>query len=339
YPCTLLLGVVIVIQQPALSASIPLLVPDERLGNANGVVEMAQAGAQVVCPIAAGFLMTHFGLRPILAGDLISFALAALLTAVVQIPHSRPEHAEQTTVFKDLVAGFSYLRSERGLLTLIGVFVLANFFIAMAEVALQPMVLSFTDPKTLGVVLSAGGIGYVVGGLVMAKWGGPEKKVTAALTFMALEGVALFVCGLRPSVPMVAVGVFFLFAALPIESACTLTVFQRKVPDELRGRVLALATTLSTLALPLGYFAAGPLADNLLTPMLREGGALSSSLGPIFGTAEGRGIGLLMSIIGVVFIVICLLAPRNRHLKALDVETMELAKESRPAADRQDSLA
>jgi MFS family permease len=47
YPCTLLLGVVTVIQEPALSASIPLLVSDEKLGNANGLVQMAQAGAQV----------------------------------------------------------------------------------------------------------------------------------------------------------------------------------------------------------------------------------------------------------------------------------------------------
>ena len=333
YPCTLLLGVVTVIQEPALSASIPLLVPDEKLGNANGLVEIAQAGAQVVSPVAAGLVLGAFGLRPILAVDLTSFALAALLIGMVRIPRSRPEAAEESTVLKDLAAGFAYLRSETGLMTLIGVFVLANFFIAMAEVALQPMILSFTDSRTLGVVLSVGGAGYVVGGLVMSKWGGPDKKVTAALGFMALEGVALFLAGLRPSVAMVAVSVFLLFAALPIESACTLTVFQRKVPDELRGRVLALATTLSTLALPLGYFAAGPLADDLLNPLLRHGGALSSSLGPVFGTAQGRGIGLLMSCIGLIFVVICLLAPRNRHLKVLDTETMEnLLGESRIAA-------
>jgi MFS family permease len=276
--------------------------------------------------------MSTLGLKPILACDLGSFALAALLTMLVRIPRSRPEEGEQSTVLEDLRAGFSYLRTEKGLLTLVGVFVLANFFIAMAEVALQPMVLSFTSQKTLGVVLSVGGAGYVVGGLIMAKWGGPARKVAATLGFMALEGVALFFSGLRPSVPLVAVSVFLLFAALPIESACTLTVFQRKVPDELRGRVLALATTLSTLALPLGYFAAGPLADNLLDPLLRNGGALSPVLGPVFGTAHGRGIGLLMSFVGLVFIIICLLAPRSRRLKALDAETTESAREAHSLA-------
>jgi hypothetical protein len=53
-------------------------------------------------------------------------------------------------------------------------------------------------------------------------------------------------------------------------------------------------------SLPLAYLAAGPLADRVFEPLMVEGGPLAASVGRILGTGQGRGIGLLYILLGVV---------------------------------------
>jgi hypothetical protein len=96
-------------------------------------------------------------------------------------------------------------------------------------------------------------------------------------------------------------------------------VWQVRVPLDSQGRVFALRRAITWLSLPISYAIAGPLADHVFTPAMSAGGALAGWLGPIMGTAPGRGIALLLVCAGIAKGVVVLVGARDRKLRSLDV--------------------
>ena len=72
----------------------------------------------------------------------------------------------------------------------------------------------------------------------------------------------------------------------------------------------------------LGYVAAyavsGVLADYLMTPLLLPGGKLAGSVGKILGTGDGRGIGLLIILSGLLLCVTAALLPGIKSIRLLE---------------------
>jgi DHA3 family macrolide efflux protein-like MFS transporter len=63
-------------QEPAYNASIVMLVPKEKLGNANGMVQMGQALTSVITPLLAGALFVSIGMNGIILIDFVTFFFA-----------------------------------------------------------------------------------------------------------------------------------------------------------------------------------------------------------------------------------------------------------------------
>ena len=134
----------------------------------------------------------------------------------------------------------------------------------------------------------------LAGGLVMSVWGGPRRKIHGALGFTAVSflfGDLLFGIGRSLPVWLLAAAVASFF--IPLLVGCNRAIWQAKVPPAMQGRVFAVQGALQTSMRPLGYLAAGPLADRLLEPALLPGGALADSLGWLVGTGPGSGMGLM----------------------------------------------
>jgi len=60
---------------------------------------------------------------------------------------------------------------------------------------------------------------------------------------------------------------------------------------------------ITSSSLPLAYLVAGPLADNVFEPLLASGGLLSGNIGIIIGVGAGRGIALLIIVLGILLIM------------------------------------
>ncbi|MNT86726.1 hypothetical protein D3C72_2270470 [compost metagenome] len=63
---------------------------------------------------------------------------------------------------------------------------------------------------------------------------------------------------------------------------------------------------------------AGVLADDVFNPLLIEGGSLASSVGQVIGTGEGRGIGLLIVISGMLLMLTAMLIPGLKSIRRLE---------------------
>jgi hypothetical protein len=91
-----------------------------------------------------------------------------------------------------------------------------------------------------------------------------------------------------------------------------------KVGMELQGRVLATNRMTANLTEPLGYVGAGLLADALLEPAMADGGWLSGAVGGLLGSGPGRGMALLLVVLGGVQVVLAVIGLRWRTLRYME---------------------
>lgn len=322
-------------QGPAYSASLTMLVPPEHRARANGLMQTGQALA-IIAPVVAAGLVASIGVGGVIAVDLATFGFAVVTLFIVRIP--RPEQssagkAARGSLVREAGYGWAYLRQRQGLLWTTLLFAFFNFFISMSAVMVQPLILSFSTVGALGWLMFAGGSGMLAGSLVMGAWGGPKRRIQGVLNFAIVGGIALFLHGMAPSAWLIAVMAPAFLFTIPVVGGSMMAILQGRVPADVQGRVFAMVRMLGSIATPVAYLLAGPLADGVFEPAMAPGGALAPVLGPWIGVGDGRGIAVMFMISGLVLSLTAALAWGSRAIRTVeDEEPAEAAPAPPPAA-------
>lgn len=324
------------VQRPAYHATVTLLVPKKHFARAAGMQQFGQSGAQILAPLAAGFLLPVIALRGIIVIDLVTFLVGVAAVLAITIPRvERPAHdpaaGPRPNVFRLALVGWTYIKERPALVDLVLFFAAINLFFAFSLVLVTPLVLSFASATELGFVLAVGSAGALLGSLVITAWGGPRRAILGVLGFSPMLGLSFLVVGLRPSVTVVAIGVFFLFLVVPMINSSNRAIWQSKVEPAVQGRVFAVSQLVSQFTAPIAFLAAGPLADGVFRPLLEPGGALADSVGRWIGVGPGRGIGLLFLVMGALLVVASVAGLLHPRLRRLDDHVPDAVHEAAPA--------
>lgn len=317
-------------QEPAYAASVPLLVPKRHLGRANGLVQIGPSLGVVVAPIVAAVLVATVGLGVVLTIDIVTFLFAVTTLLIVRIP--RPEAVEEDLVDASLLRsfkfGWNYLRDRPGLLGLLGVYAVTNFMLSSIGLLYLPLVLAFSTETAYGAVMSAGGIGMLIGSVVMSAWGGPKRKIAGILAMMSVAGIGVALAGVWESVLLIALfGSIYMFLG-PIINGTSQTLWQTKIAPAVQGRVFAVRRMVAFVIAPLSMLLAGPLADDVFEPAMMPDGALAESVGTVLGTGPGRGVGFMFVLAGLGTALagaVGWLMPRVRNLEVEVPDELEVA--------------
>lgn len=291
-----------VFQSPAYAAAVPLMVPSGQIGRVNGVIQGGQALALLLTPLLASALLPLVGLSGIVLIDLATFLFAVLTMLSVQIPMTPRDTStpDQPSLGLSITQGLRYILARPGLLGLIVFFGFSNFLAGMVQVLIQPLMLSFVDVTTMGLLLTFSTSGMLISSVLISVWGGPQRQGWALLVAHLLAVLAIMLMGFGQSALVVAVGAFVVYSCMPVISSADRSILNRKVELHMQGRVFALSNMLAATTMPLGYVLAGPLADLVFRPLLLPGGTLSAWLGPLFGVGAARGIGLMLALLGAL---------------------------------------
>lgn len=310
-------------QQPAYTASISQLVPAKNFIRANGMVQASFAIAKIASPAIAGLLMHRFGLKTILCIDASTFGIAILTLISVKFPDFK-RYRKRTKVVNQVIAdavdGWNYIVLRPGLVRLVSFIAISYFTMGMIEVVLWPLLYQPGSTTQLGFVLSVGGCGMLVGSVLMSVWSGPRNRVKAIIGFVGLQGLIVLIGGLNISPVILAFGIFGYLFSQPIIVSCNQAIWQSKVPSRLQGRVFALQQTLERSLAICAYLLAGPLVDNVLNPLMSEGGVVAQIIGKVINTGMGQGVTLLLVILGVVNLIVVAIAYREPRLRYLEQE-------------------
>jgi DHA3 family macrolide efflux protein-like MFS transporter len=255
---------------PAMLASTTLMVPKRHLTRIQGLNQSLQGGLTIVSAPLGALLLVWLAMGNILLVDVATALFALVPLVFIRVPQPVPTAAStsndaKASLWREIVAGFSYLRARSGHMWLVCLSIVINLSLVPAFSLLPLLVLKEFNGTALqlGWMSSGIGIGAVAGGVVLGIWGGFRRRILTSLTALLGMGVAVLVLGLSPAsgflVPLIAAVVIGYMASLvngPIHA-----VFQATIPPDLQGRVFTLLGSLCGIMAPLGLLLAGPVAD------------------------------------------------------------------------------
>ena len=309
---------------PSFSAATTVLVPKEHYGRASGFTQLGEALPAIAGPAIAGVLYVTIKIGNMALLDFASYVFAALLMLFfVRIPspaRTVREAREKSSMWQEMRFGWDYITLRKGLLALLIFYMIFNFLSGVIGPLLVPLILDNWDASTLGYLSTLMGVGMLVGTLVMSVWGGGKRKIFAMLGAFMLDGLFLMAVCLRVSVPLLAVCGFGAMFCGPITIAASQAIWQAKVAPEMQGRVFAFRRTIAMSASIVAPLLAAPMADYVFKPAMAPGGALASVLGPIIGVGAGRGVGVLISVVGVIIVATTLVALGIPILRRVEVD-------------------
>jgi MFS family permease len=262
-----LVGIVNAFDVPIRQSFLVQMVVKEDLPNAIALNSSIFNGARVVGPAVAGFALAWKGPAWcfLLNGFSFLFVLGALLVMrlqkiIVQPPKGSP--------FQNFIQGFRFAMSDlpmRSALLLLSLLSLLGLQYSVFLPIFASDILH-RGAKGFGLLMSTGGIGAVLGALYFAgrtNYKGLARWI-AGTAMMCSVGLVLFSQS-RVFWISAAVLLFVGFAAT-VQMAATNTIVQSRVPDELRGRVMAVYATMFMGVQPVGSLLAGFVAKHIGAP-------------------------------------------------------------------------
>lgn len=292
---------------PAYQSIISLLVPKKQLGRANGLIQVGESASVIIAPVVAGFLLHLYGLQAVITSDLIAFAFAVTTLIFAKIPEVATKQSAKLNTkqfFAEAKEGWDYLMKQPAFkwLLIFGAFI--NLLLGFVNVLLQPLIIAISSEQTLGIVLSVTGFGMLLGGIMISVWGGPKNRINGMFLGCGLAGVFISLAGLTTSIVFITASFFLFLFLIPMVNSCSQALWQSKVEPTIQGRVFTIRRMLGISLYPLAIIMAGPLVDKVFNPLMEPNGLLAGTVGQIIGVGDGRGIGLLFVIIGLLLVVI-----------------------------------
>ncbi|MFE0923338.1 MFS transporter [Streptomyces nigra] len=221
---------------PARNAIVTQIVPDDRLQQANGLLQVAFRAAFFVGPLMLAPLLAFGSLQSALVVNGLTFLGSAAAVAAIRVTRPAPTSG-QTGLWSDLSAGLRAVRAVPDVLVVIVTFVLAlaltSGFLTVGLVAVVG------QGGQYGLLLGVAGVAEVVGALLLAGLR-IRRLALAAVLAWALLGIFRAPLGTATSPTVAAV----LLTATGLASALTdiplIALVQQRMPSHHLAKALGL---------------------------------------------------------------------------------------------------
>jgi hypothetical protein len=293
-------GIFSTFQFPAFATLIPLIVSKENYVRANGITAFTRNTSTVLGPILAGFLLPIIELEGILLLDIITFCLAVSTLLLINIPNDdQLFQSDPSWSWLEITTGLRYMISQNHLRYLLIIIILISAIGSVGMVFMAPLILARTSGNELylGQVMTALGLGGIVGGFGMSIWGGFKNRMYGVLLgIMAVSTLGYGFIALSPTPVGWLLGAFSITFFIPLLGSSLQAILQTTIPMGMQGRVFTLKQGIEDLISVVNLLLFGFLADNLKVPYF----------GHLFDGKSGN-ISLIFVVFGLIgFLMGCL---------------------------------
>ncbi|WP_047248614.1 MFS transporter [Chromobacterium subtsugae] len=251
------------IQTPAINALIPQIVPPDQLMRFGGINSTLSAAIAFIAPAASAFLLSVASVQMALALNIATALLGVALTWLVAAPAPRRAEPAATAPWREIGAGLDYLREQRQIRNVL-LLLFAVLFLASAFAFLTPLLVARSfggEVWRLSASEMCFSAGAVVGGGLVAWWGGFRNRIHTMVLGCALYGLLMVGLGCVGGFPQFLALHGLIGLAMPLFNTPVTVLLQERVAPALQGRVFSLLQLSYSCALPLGMLLFGPLAD------------------------------------------------------------------------------
>jgi predicted MFS family arabinose efflux permease len=269
-------------------AALPQVVSSAHLPQAYALDTTTEYIGTLLGPSLGGFLI---GLVPLVAlgaslaylADSISYLVSVLSLLFIRVSFQMKRTARNKLALREEIAeGLRFLWQQPLLRTMVVLTMVVNFLLSPVTLVVIVLVHGtlHIDVRTLGIILSAGGVGGVLGGII-APWIRTRIRFGQVIIGSVIVwGIATLLLAFASSPFLVAVGVGVTSLMWPIYGVVLVSYRLSLTPDYLQGRVNSAFRFLSYGSEPLGAALGGvllvPLGPRVVLALIAAGLVLSS---------------------------------------------------------------
>jgi MFS family permease len=281
----LALGCANAVDMPVRQSFAIEMVGPRDVGNAVAINSAMFNGARVVGPALAGLTIGAFGIAPAFAINALSFLAVIVGLGLMQDEHLHrarlvPKPRSVGAVFDNLREGLSFVRHTPIVLLAVTTVGLVATFGMNFQVVIPPLAQGAlgSDASGFGFLMAASGFGALSAAVALVLSGRP-RPIRIVLGAIVL-GVASILLSMSTSYPLSLLLMIPIGAGGITMAATSNATIQLAVPDGLRGRVMAVYTTVFSASMPIGGLLMGVLATTLgILEAIAIGGVLSLATG------------------------------------------------------------
>ena len=281
---------------PAQTAIVPQVLSEDQLQAGNTFVQGTAMLSFFLGPVLAGALIALLGHAaaadgaPDMQGIAIAFAIdtlsfvASLLTLLmIRIPGVTKQAGEQQNVIGSIQEGFAYVWS-RMVLRVFFLLIVAINFLVLGPVTVGIPVLAdqrlLEGAAAFGIIMSAFGAGSLLGIILSSVLPAPKPEHfgTVILLVIASLGALVALLPLFASTAVVAVINLLLGAIAGYQRMMLFTWLQKRIPQELMGRVMSLLFFCSIGLAPVSNALAGAILEIDLNGLFIGSGVLMAAV-------------------------------------------------------------
>jgi DHA3 family macrolide efflux protein-like MFS transporter len=324
-PFALAFGIFEIAHWTTWSAFLGDVVKKQHVTKISALFESAEAFSVLLGPIGGALIYSYFGLSGVILVDLITCFIGIVTISLFKSKKQiKKNQLSFKNIYSDLHEAYVWLKNQKGLLTLVSILSISNFFWGFTTVLLPPIVLTFSDARGLGIIESTIGLAFLVGSIISLRYSEYlQGNIKLAIQCGLLGGISLIFGSLRPSIFLLCVFGIISGVSGTVQYTISSGAWLAITNSDIRGRVLALRGTIAQMLRPIGVLIAGPLGDYLEFSFYPDNIEL---LSPIIGTGPGRGYALLFLLVGILYICVWLINYQNKNLKSLSNQVLEITK-------------
>jgi len=289
YVTSLILSTFSMFYGVSLSAAIPNLTDDKNLVKINSLSHAISALAQIVGPVLGGIIFAFVNIKLFLIINAISFILSAVAEIFIDFNINKQDISDKPnkvsglkSIRADFSEGISFLKTKKSITILAAFSISLNFLLVLGFCIPFPYIVNTMlklSSSQFGITQALFAVGMIVGAILLSLL--PEKKqkykglilglilLSIAILLVSLPAMTNFISLIKSKafiyyiVLMLSLGAIMAYINMPID-----VYLQREIPDDIRGRVMGMITTLSMIISPLGMLVAGILLDLVPAYML-----------------------------------------------------------------------
>jgi MFS family permease len=239
YALVFLMGLGRTFFYPTIRAAFPSVVGGGDLARANALISGTFSVSETAGPALGGLLVATVGVEAAFVLDAATYLVSAAF--LVRIPLPRPETEDGTGFVRELRAGFGYLAGARVPLALV-----VGAFLTMLTINITIPAEVFLAKETFGagdfgygLLVGLYGGGMVLGSALIGVLGESTRLLPLYFLSLVVSVLTLAATGLAPTFVLAMLALTVLGVANGVDNVATDTILQKRVPDDLLGRVFS----------------------------------------------------------------------------------------------------
>lgn len=248
---------------PAIISTRPDIVPSSKLVKANSVTSLAQSSMDMIGSAVGGVLYVALGAPYMFLFNGISYLFSAFTEMFISIPKVNREDKE-ITFFEDFKVGFNYLKNFKVLRNNFMSSSMINFFANSAVILFVPYFkeMPFLGISKYGFAMTVFALGAMSGSIILSIINIKKEHRFNMYRLSLIIQTALFLCFmLTNNYYLMLIFIYLAFVFNSFANTIASTSMMAVVPSEIRGKVMAITSTVSMGLIPIGQLMGGVLGE------------------------------------------------------------------------------